>query len=234
MAIFYGGNAVQREFIPSEREFIPEDGALLTMKIAFLGDSLTAGWPGASYLALLRAGFADHELLDYGRAGDTVADLEARMSRGGMPSVDLAFVWIGVNDAFSGERLFLGGDNQPRGLRSVFERLIDFVCEHVGTCVCVPPLLPDNGPPVEGIDYVGFDWPTLRSRVQAIAALIGEVAAARAAVRLLDLRGPFDVAGAADSAAAFTIDGVHLSDRGAEVVADALGDAIRDALASED
>jgi lysophospholipase L1-like esterase len=202
------------------------------MKIAFLGDSLTAGWPGASYFALLRTSLAGHELLNYGCAGDAVADLEARMSHVGMPVVDLAFVWIGVNDAFGDEHLFRGGDHKPLGLRPVFERLIDFVCEHAGNCVCVLPLLPDNGAPVGGPDYLDFDWRTLGLRVQAIAQLIGGVVAGRPAVRLLDLHEAFAVARAADPAAVFTVDGVHLSDHGARIVAGAFADALSAAFAA--
>ena len=204
------------------------------MKIAFLGDSLTAGWPGSSYFALLRTSLAGHELLNYGCAGDTIADLEARMSHAGMPAVDLAFVWIGVNDAFGDEHLFRGGDHQPLGLRPVFERLIDFVCEHADSCVCVLPLLPDSGAPAGGPDYVDFDWRTLELRVQAIATLIGETVAGRPAVRLLDLREAFAVARAADLAAAFTIDGVHLSDHGASIVAGAFTDAVAAVVAAGD
>ena len=215
------------------------NGAQRTMKIAFLGDSLTAGWPGSSYFALLRTSLANHELLNYGCAGDTIVDLEARMSHAGMPAVGLAFVWIGVNDAFGdehrfrdGEHLLRGDDHRLLGLRPVFERLIDFVCEHASNCVCVPPLLPDNGAPVGGPDYLDFDWHTLELRVRAIAMLIGEVVAGHSAVRLLDMHEAFAIARAAAPGAAFTVDGVHLSGHGARIVAGAFADALSAAFAA--
>jgi len=190
------------------------------MKIAFLGDSLTAGWPGSSYFALLRTGLADHDLLNHGRAGDTIADLEARMCHSDMSVVDLAFVWIGVNDAF-------GDENYLVGRRPVFEHLLAFVGERACVCVCVPPLLPDNGVTTGELSYPGFDWRALELRVQTIAALIAEIVADHPGVRLLDLHEAFAAARAADQTIAFTIDGVHLSDHGARIVADAFTEACR-------
>ena len=69
------------------------------MKIAFLGDSLTEGWPGAAYLPLLARLRSGDELINHGRAGDTVTALLVRMRSGGLEPVDLAFVWVGANDA---------------------------------------------------------------------------------------------------------------------------------------
>ena len=51
------------------------------MQIAFLGDSLTEGWPGAAYFPLLQRRLPQHELLNLGRAGDTVVDLLRRVTR---------------------------------------------------------------------------------------------------------------------------------------------------------
>lgn len=71
------------------------------MKIAFFGDSLTAGTPGASYFDLLHDLLPDHELLNYGRGGDAVKDAYNLISA--LPpeqTYDLAFLWIGTNDVF--------------------------------------------------------------------------------------------------------------------------------------
>jgi lysophospholipase L1-like esterase len=72
------------------------------MRIAFLGDSLTEGRPGESFLTRLRRLLPGHELLNYGRAGDTIPALLWRMEHTRLEPVDLAFVWIGTNDAFLG------------------------------------------------------------------------------------------------------------------------------------
>src|SRR5450759_2789641 len=72
------------------------------MQIAFLGDSLTEGWPGAAYFPLLQKRLPRHELLNLGRAGDTVVALLRRVTHRGLDPVDLAFIWVGVNDAVMG------------------------------------------------------------------------------------------------------------------------------------
>ena len=65
------------------------------MRIAFLGDSLTEGRPGESFLTRLRALLPGDELLNHGRAGDTVPALLRASSTPLSSRVDLAVVWIG-------------------------------------------------------------------------------------------------------------------------------------------
>jgi len=75
------------------------------MRIAFIGDSLTAGKPGSSYFAILRARLAGQTLVNLGRGNDTVVSLYRRLTRLrlGEP-FDIAFLWIGVNDVALGSR----------------------------------------------------------------------------------------------------------------------------------
>ncbi len=69
------------------------------MKIAFYGDSLTQAVPGVSYVNLLRAQLPEHTLINYGLAGDTALSLYRRIRRLKLARpIDLAFLWIGVND----------------------------------------------------------------------------------------------------------------------------------------
>ncbi len=69
------------------------------MRIAFFGDSLTEGVPGAAYFDLLRQNLPQHELLNYGKGGDTVVSLHRRIMHSKIPSsLDMAFLWVGVND----------------------------------------------------------------------------------------------------------------------------------------
>ncbi len=73
------------------------------MRIAFAGDSLTAGRPGSSYFAILRERLAGQTLVNLGRGNDTVVSLYHRLTRlrFGEP-FDVAFLWIGVNDVATG------------------------------------------------------------------------------------------------------------------------------------
>ena len=216
------------------------------MRVAFLGDSLTEGHPGESYLTRLRRLLPGDELRNGGRAGDTIPALLARFERTGLETADLAFVWVGVNDALVGDWYLPeylsdlddplppdderpGGrppDDEPPGgrppdhgadghrLRPVYDRILDLVLAHAPLVVCVPPVLPDP-----------FDADGVAERVAGLAAMIaGAVAARGETARLFDLGPAFAARRHAEDH--FTIDGVHLSARGADVVAAALSDLI--------
>ncbi len=68
-----------------------------------MGDSLTEGRLGSSYLAILHEKLPGHTLVNLGRGNDTVVSLYRRLSkwRWGEP-FDMAFVWVGVNDVARG------------------------------------------------------------------------------------------------------------------------------------
>ena len=184
------------------------------MRIAFLGDSLTEGHPGESYLARLRRLLPGDELRNGGRGGDTVPALLARLEHTGLEPVDLALVWIGVNDAFLGGWYLPDLDDlgaTAHRLRLVYDRILDLVLSCAPLAVCVPPVLPD---PFEQ-DGVAE---RVAERVAELTVMMADAAAARGArARVFDLRPAF--AAERRTTAGFTIDGVHLSARGADVVA---------------
>ena len=179
------------------------------MRIAFLGDSLTEGHPGESYLARLRRLLPGDELRNGGRGGDTVPALLARLEHTGLEAVDLALVWIGVNDAFLGDRYLpeLDDGRDDLGatghrLRPVYDRILDLVLSCAPLAVCVTPVLPDL-----------FEQDGVAERVAELAVMMADAAAARGPrARVFDLRPAFAAERRAD--APFTIDGVHLSARG--------------------
>ncbi len=196
------------------------------MQIAFLGDSLTEGWPGAAFFPLLDRRMTEHGLLNRGRAGDTVADLLNRTRYQGLEPVDVAFIWVGANDAVIGawdaadpdsgwswpERLMrLAGD---------YEELLEWTEARVQRIVVVRPLV---------LEAEASLW---EQRSGEIAEAIARLAAGRPSCRVVDLLPAFeDAAGAGDGP--FTTDGVHFTDSGAEVVARAFA-AVIDELAAED
>jgi hypothetical protein len=100
-------------------------------------------------------------------------------------------------------------------LRAAYEHLLAFTLERAAQVVCVPPILPDDG--VEG---------PFRSRVQEMTGMITDVVHGAPRARLFDLGGDVVVAKREDPWAQLTIDGVHLSARGAAVVADAFARVI--------
>lgn len=75
------------------------------MRMVFLGDSLTEGVDGASYLRALSAQLADDPrlhgvtLINAGRGGDTVFNAARRVARDVVPhSPDWVVIFVGVND----------------------------------------------------------------------------------------------------------------------------------------
>lgn len=184
------------------------------MLIAFLGDSLTEGWPGAAFFPLLDRRTTRHGLLNRGRAGDTVSDLLARMRYQGLEPVDAAFLWVGANDAVIGawdadepgsgpvwpERLArLAGD---------YEELLTWTEARAARIVVVPPIILEAG---------GSLW---EQRGAEVAETVTRIARRREHCRVVDL-GPAFAEAAADGDGTFTTDGVHFTEAGAEVVASA-------------
>jgi lysophospholipase L1-like esterase len=191
------------------------------MKIAFLGDSLTEGWPGAAYLPLLARLRSGDELINHGRAGDTVAALLARMRSGGLEPVDLAFVWVGANDAVmsawdAGDE---GGgwswEARLARLRGDYDELLEWTAARAARLVCVRPLV---------LEAAGSVWEARAGEIgDTVAAVVAGVSGAAA----LDLRPAF-AAAAGRGEGPFTLDGVHFTDAGAAVVAGAFATAIDD------
>jgi len=198
------------------------------MQIAFLGDSLTEGWPGAAYFPLLQERLPQHALLNLGRAGDTVVDLLRRVTHRGLDPVDLALIWVGVNDAVMGawdavgDGVGNGGGWAARlqGIRGDYESLVEWTAARASRIVCVRPIV---------LEADGSIW---QERADELGDVIAELAGARSGARVLDLRPTF---GAAKDAGGgpFTTDGVHFTDEGATAVAAAFAEVIDEIDRSE-
>jgi lysophospholipase L1-like esterase len=191
------------------------------MKIAFLGDSLTEGWPGAAYLPLLARLRRGDELLNHGRAGDTVAALLVRMRSSGLQPVDLAFVWVGANDAVMSawdagdDGGGWGWETRLARLREDYEELLEWTAARAARLACVRPVV---------LEAAGSVW---EARAGEIGDTVAAVAAGVIGASDLDLRPAFATA-AGRGEGPFTTDGVHFTDAGATLVAGAFADAIDD------
>jgi len=187
------------------------------MNVAFLGDSLTQGWPGAAYFPLLRRRLPQHDLLNRGRAGDTVGDLLRRLQASASLSVDIAFVGVGVNDAigsaWDAREDDRGWSAQLARIAADYERLLDWTAVRTSRIVCVRPLM---------LESEGTVW---AARADALGDAIAGLAGRRGTARTLDLRPAF-VAAAGSGEGPFTIDGVHFTDAGAAVVAKAFAEVV--------
>lgn len=156
------------------------------MKIAFFGDSLTAGYPGVSYVELLREKFPRHQLFNFGKGGDTVISLLRRLEKASVPApLDTAFLWVGVNDVFvkvswtypiikSLRRQPWAKDRET--FKNYYRRLLDFLVKKTAVLFAVPPLL------------IGEDLNNPWNReLGELARIISELSAEHASCRYLDL-----------------------------------------------
>lgn len=233
------------------------------MRIAFYGDSLTAGIPGASCFRLLKEKYPQHMLLNYGEGDDTAFSLHRRIVRRGLlQPVDLAFVWVGTNDvpfkpsrAASFAKRLLGKPwaRTPDEFRDQYRALIEQLVPITPRLVAVSPMLIGEAPDNPHNRYLeqlaaiicetAADTPNaiyLDLRAPAVAALDGSRSSylPRSVIRtLLDVLASRSDAPidrlSAQRGLCLTLDGVHLNHRGARLVADQFAAEI-DRLAAGD
>lgn len=71
------------------------------MKIAFLGDSITEGIPGVSYVNILKRKLSSHTISNFGKGGDSVSSLLKRIKTiDSLNQYDIIVLFIGANDVF--------------------------------------------------------------------------------------------------------------------------------------
>lgn len=71
------------------------------MKIGLIGDSLTEGRPGVSFVNILEQKYSSITFVNLGKPGESVKSLHTRLSKTKLDSnYDLTFLWIGVNDVY--------------------------------------------------------------------------------------------------------------------------------------
>jgi lysophospholipase L1-like esterase len=159
----------------------------MNMKIAFYGDSLTAGITGVSYIEVLRKCLPDHTLINYGKGGDTVISLYRRIvAQNLLAPVDLIVLWIGVNDVFVNvswtypiiKRLEQKPwAKTPEEFAQHYRLILDRLCPLAKQVATVPPL------------FVGEDiqnrW---NQELDRLSGIIRELSASRQNVDYLDLR----------------------------------------------
>lgn len=121
------------------------------MKILIVGDSITEGVPGVSYVDMLKQKLPDHTIINYGKGGDTVGSALKRCRSIEFPEqLDVIVLFIGVNDVF-------GNMTKPHKLFKVitrqtpaknmdefttnYQQLLEFLRSKTKKIVVIPPLL---------------------------------------------------------------------------------------------
>ena len=223
------------------------------MRIAFYGDSLTAGSPGVSALRILEAKLPEHQLINRGRGGETAASLYRRiLQEASSPSLNIAVVWIGVNDILPklslSHTLLKRVSRQPpaRSLdefRDAYGRMLQLLHRRAKTILTVTPFLIGEdvsncwNRELEELSKIVGDlaqnlcaYTTLDLHSLIAAELAGRVVSdyvpktlTRIALDVFTARSPHQVdALARKRGLHVTLDGVHLNTAGARWVASAI------------
>lgn len=214
------------------------------MKIALIGDSLTEGRPGVSFLPFLQQKHEKFPIENLGKAGETVKSLYKRLTElEEIETYDLSFIWIGVNDVFS---KMLKVQAQPvvqndLEFENCYEKVLESVLGFSKHVVLVTPALVGENPASAPND-----------RLKELAAVIQRIAKKHSNVTFLNLQSVFikrlvtsessEYVGTSmmkmmiealfykshskidrlsdKRGLHYTLDGVHLNSKGAKLVAD--------------
>jgi len=222
----------------------------MRLKIAFLGDSLTEGIVGASFFDILAKKLPEHQLINYGKGGDTVISLFHRLHNMDLKSpLDIGFLWIGVNDVFvktSWPRPFIKRlRGQPwakshQEFQDTYRSILKFLRDKMAHIFVLSPL------------FIGEDLDNVWNKELTILSnIIRDLSAKYLNVEFVDMREYFIPRLASKNISPYvpknvfhvilrkkaterglhlTIDGVHLNMKGAEGVADVLLEKIRSKL----
>ena len=179
------------------------------MRILCFGDSLTEGTVGVGFTPYLREFLPGHEYVNLGVNGDTIAGLRRRAERLQQRG-DVAVVWIGTNDVLTYPDWV---DNSPAAEED-YRLLLRAVAARARVVFAVPPLVAGPGL-AEMYDY------SLGRATEMTKRLSEE-----AGCRYVDTPASF----AGRPGREFTVDGTHLNDAGARLVAEVLSEHLRTVL----
>lgn len=121
------------------------------MNILLLGDSITEGVPGVSYVAKLEEMHPNSQFLNAGKGGDTVSSLMKRVKKmNDLNTYDHIVLFVGVNDIFgkltttykllkSLKRQFAAKDESM--FKKQYQELVDYILLYNNNLIIIPPLL---------------------------------------------------------------------------------------------
>ena len=164
---------------------------MISLPIAFLGDSLTAGFDFQFY-------FKDPRIINHGISGDATLDVLYRLEGIISSNPGMLFLMIGINDFFQGE-------DEETVLKNIQKILDEFQIYSPNTELFVQSVLPVNFSIMlfeEDIDL------SIHSFNENLKALCNEMN-----VRFIDLYREF-VNDNGELKEKYTFDGVHLSKSG--------------------
>jgi lysophospholipase L1-like esterase len=175
------------------------------MKVLCLGDSLTEGTVGVGFVPFLEELLPGNQYVNLGVNGDTIAGLRRRAERLQQRG-DAAIVWIGTNDVMASA----DWDNCSAEEED-YRLLLHAVIARARTVSTLPPLIAEP-------EYAKMYEYSLGRATEMVRRLSEE-----AGCRYLDIQSSF----ARRPGREFTIDGAHLNQAGARLVAEVLFEHLR-------
>ncbi|RFB11419.1 SGNH/GDSL hydrolase family protein [Bacillus sp. HNG] len=112
------------------------------MKIGLIGDSLTEGRPGVSFVNILKENYPKITFDNLGKPGETVKSLHTRLTKIKL-DYDLIFLWIGVNDVYS-KLLRVQAQpvaNNPEEFEEYYNKVLELVIASSKQVVTVSPAI---------------------------------------------------------------------------------------------
>ena len=179
------------------------------MKVLCLGDSLTEGTVGVGFIPFLEELLPGHQYVNLGVNGDTIAGLRRRAERLQQRG-DAAIVWIGTNDVM----MYPEWDNGP-DVEQGYRLLLRAVAARARVVSTLPPLIASP-------EFAKMYDYSLGRATEMVKRLSEE-----AGCRYVDIQSSF----AWRQGREYTIDGAHLNQAGARLVAEVISEHLRVVLA---
>lgn len=121
------------------------------MRILFLGDSITEGVPGVSYVDIIKEEYQNWDIVNRGKGGDTARSLYKRILKmNDLEQFDKIFLFVGVNDVFGRISIpykIIKVITRQKSAKTIqlferhYETLIQKLLEVNNDIVVIPPLL---------------------------------------------------------------------------------------------
>ena len=179
------------------------------MRILLLGDSLTEGTVGTGFIPYLEEMLPGNQYVNLGVNGDTIAGLRRRAERLQQRG-DATIVWIGTNDVM----MYPEWDNGP-DVEQDYKLLLRAAAARARIVSTLPPLIAEP-------EYAKMYEYSLGRATAMVRRLSTE-----AGCRYVDIQSSF----AWRQGREYTIDGAHLNEAGARLVAEVLSEHLRVVLA---
>ncbi|KQL54414.1 GDSL family lipase [Heyndrickxia shackletonii] len=224
------------------------------MKIGLVGDSLTEGRPGVSFINFLRERYPKITFVNLGKPGETIKSLHTRLTKTVLETdYELIFLWIGVNDVYS---KMLKVQAQPvtcdyNEFQSIFTEVMEMITVSTKQVVTVSPAvvgenvrneanegLRELSAIIQSISqkYSNATFLNMQSVFENYLVNVNSsdylsTSIFRVMKDVLFYKNPKRINRLSKSRGLYlTLDGIHLNSRGAEMVADEYSNMIEQLL----